>query len=364
MIDAIRQVALTDWLALLALWLALSAGLLLSRQALLYLTMRGQTLARLTQTLEVARALIQITQPLVLAVVALYVALALLGLPAAWTGAAGRVALVALLVQAALWGNALISEAVERYRHRRLAEDPSGVTALQVFGFIGRLALGTVTLLLILDNLGVNITALLASVGIASIAIGLAVQNILGDLFASLSIVMDRPFMVGDFIIVDNFMGTVERIGLRTTQVRSLSGELLVFSNTDLTRSRLRNFKRMTERRVVLLVNVPYETAREKLDRVPAILREAIEAQPKTRFERAHFKEFGAYALVFEAVYWVLDPDFNLYMDVQQAVNFAVLERFRAEAIALAYPAQVLFVHADGQASSTPSPLSQTCSAL
>lgn len=350
MIDALRQVPATSWLALLALWLALSASLTLVRQVLIYLLGRGQQIERLAQTAELVRALVRLTQPLVLTLVALYLALALLGLPAALTAPASRLALLALLVQAALWGHALIGEAVERYRRQKLADDPGGVTALQVFGFIGRLALWTVALLLILDNLGVNITALLASVGIASIAIGLAVQNILSDLFASLSIVVDKPFMVGDFIIVDNFMGTVERIGLRTTQVRSLSGEVVVFANTDLTRSRLRNFKRMTERRVVLLVNVPYETEREKLARIPAILREVIEAQPTVRFDRAHFKEFGAYALVFEAVYWVLDPDYNLFMDIQQAVNFAVLDRFRAEGIGFAYPAQVMFVRGDAPA--------------
>lgn len=347
MIDALRQVPTADWLALVALWVALTAGLILLRQALLYLSRRGQQIGRLAQTAELVRALVRLTQPLVLALIALYAALALLGFPAVLTTLANRLALLALLVQAALWGHALIGEAVERYRRQKLADDPGGVTALQVFGFIGRLALWTVALLLILDNLGVNITALLASVGIASIAIGLAVQNILSDLFASLSIVVDKPFMVGDFIIVDNFMGTVERIGLRTTQVRSLSGEVVVFANTDLTRSRLRNFKRMTERRVVFLVSVPYETEREKLAHIPTILRQAIEAQPKVRFDRAHFKEFGAYALVFEAVYWVLDPDFNLFMDTQQAINFAILERFRAEGIDFAYPAQVMFVRGD-----------------
>ena len=171
-----------------------------------------------------------------------------------------------------------------------------------MLGFVGRIVLWSVVLLMILDNLGVNITALVASLGIGGIAVALAVQNILGDIFASLSIALDRPFAIGDFIVVGDVLGTVEYIGLKTTRIRSLSGEQIVFSNADLLKSRIRNYKRMTERRVVFGFGVVYQTPHDKLERIPAMVREVIEAQPKTRFDRAHFKEYGDSALAFEAV--------------------------------------------------------------
>ncbi|HSW12762.1 MAG TPA: mechanosensitive ion channel family protein [Solimonas sp.] len=249
---------------------------------------------------------------------------------------------IALFLQAGFWLAAGLDFWLARSRARALASNASAATSLAAVGFIGQLLLWVVILLLVLDNLGVNITALVAGLGIGGVAVALAVQNILGDLFASLSIVVDKPFVIGDFIIVDSYMGTVENVGLKTTRIRSLDGEQIVFANGDLLKTRLRNYKRMYERRVLFSFGVVYETEPEQLEKIPALLRRIVEAQPKVRFERAHFHKFGEYSLLFETVYWVLDPDYNLYMDIQQAVNLAIMRALQAEDIVFALPRQAM----------------------
>jgi small-conductance mechanosensitive channel len=251
---------------------------------------------------------------------------------------------VALLIQAALWALIGLQVAIEEYRQQQLAKDPASVTTLNVLNFMGKILIWTIVFLLVLDNLGVNITALIAGLGVGGIAVALALQTILGDLFASLSIVLDKPFVVGDFLIVGDLLGSVEYVGLKTTRLRSLSGEQLVFSNSDLLSSRIRNYGRMYQRRVVFNLGVTYQTPRDKLIKIPEIVRAAIEQQDKTRFDRSHFKEYGDFALVFESVYYVQGPDYNEYMDIQQAVNLQVHEQFEQQGIEFAYPTQTLFV--------------------
>jgi len=202
-----------------------------------------------------------------------------------------------------------------------------------------------VVILIALDNLGVNIKTLIAGLGIGGIAVALALQNILGDLFASLSIILDKPFVIGDFIIINEYLGTVEHIGLKTTRIRSLSGEQLIFSNSDLLKSRIRNFKRMYERRVVFTIGVLYQTPYEKLCRIPKMIREIVEGNDQVRFDRAHFKEYGDFSLKFEIVYWIQNPDYNLYMDIQQTINLEIYKKFEASRIKFAYPTQTLFLN-------------------
>jgi len=175
------------------------------------------------------------------------------------------------------------------------------------------------------------------------IAIGLAVQSILGDLFASLAIVLDKPFEVGDFVIFDSYMGTIESIGLKTTRVRSLSGEQIVCSNADLLSSRIRNYKRMSERRAVFTIGVVYGTPYEQLEEIPRVVRQVIDANPDLRFDRCHFARFGAYSLDFETVYWIQNADYNLFMDRQQAINLAIYKAFEERGIAFAYPTQTVY---------------------
>jgi small-conductance mechanosensitive channel len=216
--------------------------------------------------------------------------------------------------------------------------EPEGATALSLLAFAAQVALWSLVLLLALDQLNFDITALVAGLGIGGVAMALAVQSVLSDLFASLSIVLDKPFTVGDFIVVDNLRGTVERVGIKTTRLRSLDGELLVFSNTDLLKSRIRNFKRMFDRRVEFTIGLVYQTPLEKLRLVPQWLGEIVKAQARTRLDRAHFKQYGDSALVFEIVYYVLDPDHGVYMDVHQAINLAIFERFAREGVEFAHP--------------------------
>ncbi len=259
----------------------------------------------------------------------------------------GTLTILALLIQAAIWGSGLITFWLTRHMKRKLEEDPAAATTMSAIGFLGRLVLWSVILLLALDNLGVDITALVAGLGVGGIAVALAIQNVLGDLFASLSIVLDKPFVIGDFVIVGELMGTVEKIGLKTTRVRSLSGEQLVFSNNDLLQSRIRNYKRMFERRIIFGFGVTYQTPHAKLAAIPGMVREIIEAQEQARFDRAHFKEYGDFSLNFEVVYYVKVPDYAVYMDTQQTINLALYQRFEQEGIDFAYPTQTLYVKGD-----------------
>jgi small-conductance mechanosensitive channel len=284
-----------------------------------------------------------------LLVLALYFGSLALDLPPRTRGVLQAATIIVLLLQAAVWGRALITFGATRYAQQKMEKDAAAVTTVAALAFIGQLALYAIIALLILDNLGVNITALVAGLGVGGIAVGLAAQNILKDLFASMSIVLDKPFVLGDFIAVGEFMGTVEKIGLKTTRLQGLSGEQLIFSNTDLLQSRIRNHKRMRERRMAFTLSVVYQTPRDKLAAIPGMLRTIIEAQKQTRFDRAHFQALGDSALRFEAVYMMLTPDYNRSLDVQQAINLAILEQFEQQGIKFALPTQTVIVEQGGQ---------------
>jgi small-conductance mechanosensitive channel len=284
------------------------------------------------------------TRELVLVVVALWAGASLLALPERSAIVVGRIAAVVLLVQVGIWLSAGLTFWLQRYTRRELEQDRAAATTVSAMGFVGKLVLWSVLLLVALDNLGVDITALVAGLGVGGVAVALATQNILGDLFASLSIVLDKPFVLGDFIVVDEHLGNVEHVGLKTTRIRSLWGEQVVFSNSDLLSSRLRNFGRMQRRRVVFELGVTYQTPRNALEQIPAIVREAVEAQSDTRFDRSHFTAYGDFALQFESVYYVASPDYNVYMDRHQAILLRIHERFEREGIEFAYPTQTVFL--------------------
>lgn len=294
--------------------------------------------------LKIARHVASKTAGWFLVLVALYVASRLLA-PTRWTDTIiPRVATIGLVIQLGLWATAGLAMFLTLRRARQLAADPSTVAAMDLVGFMLRLVVWTAVLLVLLDNLGVNVTTLIAGLGVGGIAVALAAQNILGDLFSSLSIVLDKPFVVGDFIIIGDFLGSVEHVGLKTTRLRSLSGEQLVFSNTDLLTSRIRNYGRMFERRVVSSFRIQYQTPISKVRRIPAMIREIVEAQSKVRFDRAHFQALGESALMFEYVYYVLTPAYNDYMDIQQNINLALMEQLAAEGAEFAFPTQTVFV--------------------
>jgi len=196
-----------------------------------------------------------------------------------------------------------------------------------------------------LDNLGFKISAVIAGLGIGGVAIALAAQAVLKDLFSYFSILFDRPFEVGDFIIVGDLLGTIEHIGIKTTRIRSLGGEQLVFSNSDLTNSRLRNYKRMQKRRVVFKLGVVYNTSLKTLKEIPQIIEKSIKSIKNTVFDRAHFSSYGDFNLVFEVVYYVLSSDYNKYMDTQQEINFLIKEEFEKKGIEFAFPTQTIHLN-------------------
>ena len=233
---------------------------------------------------------------------------------------------------------------IRKWTERTVKEDPTSAAMLKNMTWVVRIMIWAATLLFIFDNLGVNITAFVASLGIGGVAIALAAQAVLGDAFSSFAIFMDKPFKVGDFIIVGDLLGTVEHVGFKTTRIRSLGGEELIFSNTDLTSSRIKNYKRMQERRIVFSIGVIYQTPIEKVKALPQMIRRVVEEHKNARFDRAHFKSFGDFALIYEVVLIVLRPDYATYMDVQQSINFRLMEEFKKAEIEFAYPTQQLYV--------------------
>jgi small-conductance mechanosensitive channel len=325
--------------AFLLVWLVLIALRRVVRKRLL-----GSVSQSSSTALQIAHSVVTHTAAWFYVLVAVYIASRLLA-PGRWTETLlPQIATIGLVLQLGLWATAALTTFLTLRRARQLAADPSTVAAMDLVGFLLRLVVWAAVLLLLLDNLGVNVTTLIAGLGVGGIAVALAAQNVLGDLFASLSIVLDKPFVVGDSIAVADFTGSVEHVGLKTTRLRSVSGEQVVFSNADLLNSRIRNYGRMFERRVVSSIGVTYQTPVAKLRRVPEIIREIVEGQSKVRFDRAHLQLLGGSSLAFEFVYYVLTPDYNHYMDVQQNINLALLEQLAAEGIEFAYPTQTVFV--------------------
>lgn len=301
-------------------------------------------MASRTQTYldDVAVAVLSSTHPLFILSVGLYLGTLWLALPPKSTLMTMHAIVVAFLLQLARWGDTCAKEWLGHYRHHRSVQDAASTSSTAALDFVARSALWLVIALMILENLGVNVTTLVASLGIGGIAVALALQNILGDLFSSLAIVLDKPFVIGDFIIIDEAMGTVEYIGLKTTRLRSLGGEQIVFSNSDLLKSRIRNYKRMQSRRIAFIIGVSYQTTETQLRAIPQIIRDIVSSHAQVALDRAHFKEFGASSLNFEVVYIVASADYNVYMDIQQAINFALFQRFARESIEFAYPAYMV----------------------
>jgi small-conductance mechanosensitive channel len=303
-----------------------------------------------TQVDDLIVDLLYKTRFLFVFVLSIYAGSLVLTLPAVADRVLRTLFVIALLFQAGYWGNEFVGFWIGRNVKRRLADNAEAATSMAAFGFIAKVALWSIILLVGLDNLGVDITGLVTGLGISGIAVALAVQNILKDLFASLSIIVDKPFVIGDFIIVGDLMGTVERIGLKSTRVHSLSGEQIVFSNSDLLDSRVRNYKRMFERRVVFPIGVVYQTSADVMEEIPTLIRRIVEAQPNVRFDRCHFKAFDDSAMSFETVYYVLSSDYNVYMDIQQAINLGILRAFEERGISMAYPTQTVYVYTEPSA--------------
>ena len=237
----------------------------------------------------------------------------------------------------------LINYSLESYLDRREI-DTSRQGSVKGIVKIIKVVIWGIGITFLLDNLGFEISTVVAGLGIGGIAVALAAQTVLGDLFNYFVIFFDKPFETGDFIIIDSYLGTIEHIGIKSTRVRSLGGELLVFSNTDLTNSRVRNYKKMEKRRVVFSLGVIYQTTTEQLKEIPGLIQNVIKGIEKTVFDRAHFSSYGDFSLNFETVYYVLSSDYNKYMDIQQEINFAIKDEFEKRSIEFAYPTQTLFM--------------------
>lgn len=335
--------SLMDWGLALAIAAIALFILLMIRRAVRAYYKRMQVTAE-TELLEIPLQVLSRTTLLTLLVVALYIGAQWLTMGPKTQQVLSSAVTIALFWQVGIWMMASASIWLERKRQRSLGVDRATLGSLGIISFVINVVIWAMVLLLTLDNLGIDITALIAGLGIGGIAVALAVQNVLGDLFASLSITLDRPFEVGDFLIVGDFMGGVEYIGIKSTRLRSLSGEQIIISNSDLLGSRLRNYGRMQERRVVFGTSITYETPVELVEQIPALIREIVQSQPDTRFDRSHFAKHAAASLDYETVYYVLSADFNKYMDIQQAINLRLHRELQQRGVEFAYPTQKLYV--------------------
>ena len=280
--------------------------------------------------IDLTALLVERTSRVFLWGVALYLGSLHLSLPPRIEHALTVAGVVVFWMQAGLWAVAAVRHALDLRRKRSAGLDALLTSSIDVITFAAGLVIWAMALLLALDNLGVQIKPLLAGLGISGIAVALAVQTVLADLLASMSIALDKPFGIGDFLSVGDYQGTVEHIGVKSTRLRALSGEQIIMSNGDILKARVRNYGRMRERRAVFQFGVAYDTSLEALAAIPPAVRQIIEAIPNMRFDRCHFLTYGDTALQFEVVYFVISADFNAYADAQQAINLAILERLRA----------------------------------
>lgn len=254
---------------------------------------------------------------------------------------------VAFIVFITYFSIRLISSIVLLFLRKYVKRQENGEEKIKQLGgvmLIINIVIWAIGFIFLFDNLGYDVTAIITGLGIGGIAIALAAQNILGDLFNYFVIFFDRPFEIGDFLVIGDKNGVVEKIGIKTTRIRTLSGEELVFSNADLTNSRIHNYKKMQRRRILFSIGVTYETPAEKLRQIPGVLKEIVETQELVDFDRAHFKEFGDSSLNFEIVYYVNSADYATYMDIQQDYNFQIYERFEEMGVDLAFPTRTLYI--------------------
>jgi len=296
-----------------------------------------------TKVDDVAVKLLQRNIVPLLYLAALYLSLQHLKIPAAGRRTLEVVGMMALTIIGARFVTVVVNFFLTAVWFKSGHEESSRRSTNPVIKIVQVIIWGGAVAIFI-ENLGFNISAIIAGLGIGGVAVALAAQAMLGDLFSYYAILLDRPFELGDYIIVGDFMGTVEHLGIKTTRLRSLDGEQLIFSNTDLTNSRVRNYKRMDRRRVVSRLGVRHQTSPEQLRQIPSIVKAVIERTKNTLFDRAHFSSFGDYNLVIEVAYFVLSADYNVYMDVQQSVNLAIREEFARHNIQFAYPTQIVYV--------------------
>lgn len=346
-----RRLDPLDWIFLgnpVRTWIVAAVVLVVAIGALVLLKrfVIGRYAARTAQTdTSLDDALVEIlrrTRFFFILFTALSIAIRVLVIPTEVEKRVSQVAIAALYIQIAIWGGGLVRWWAGQYVEGGRHSDPGSVTAVTALRFVAQAVVWIVIALAVLANFDINVTALVAGLGVSGIAVALAVQSTLSDLLGALNIVMAKPFVVGESITLEGQVsGTVEYVGLRTTRLRSVSGEQVIVPNKKILEGTVRNWTRMTERRVLLTLGAEYETPREVLAEVPRMLREAVEARGDVvRFDRAHLKTLGAYSVDFELVFWVRDPAYGVFMDTQQAVTLEVMRRFAAAGVGFAYPTQ------------------------
>ncbi len=327
-----------------ALWINISiiAGVtlvsyLVMQAILRIITNRLRKLAKGSSTgfVAIAAEMLSHTSHLLLIALSLLIALKVVELPLRWESAMAHGWFIALAFQIALWLDLGVRLWMDSLTHDGKPRNPVTTT---IIGIMVRIVVWTMMLLSVLANLGVDITAMVASLGVGGIAIALAVQTLLSDVFASLSIGLDKPFEVGDFVVFGDVAGNIEHIGLKTTRIRALSGEQIVCSNTDLLRQTLHNYKRMNTRRIVFRFGITYNTPSDKVLEVSALVKRIIDGVENANFDRAHFLAFDDSQLTFEVVYIMQVSDYNAYMDAQQAINLKLLDGIREMGVQFAFP--------------------------
>jgi len=329
-------------------WLIAAAAALLSylvlSAALRLIAGRIRALARRSETLpaQIAAEVLLHTNRFLLLLVALLIGFGTIDLTPNWSLWLEHGWVLALGLQIGLWLNRGIDLWLNRQTDSTAQTDQRNRATTTTLVFLLRLLVWVTVALAMLANLGVNVTALVASLGIGGIAVALALQTILSDLFASLAIAFDKPFEIGDFIIFGDTLGTVTHIGVKTTRIQSLSGERVVISNTELLKQTVHNYKYMQQRRVVFGFRLSYRTPVEQVEEISRVTRQIIESVEQTRFDRAHFKTFGDSALEYEVVYYVLSPDYNVYMDIQQRINLELMRACAARGVRFGHPLRVL----------------------
>ncbi len=275
---------------------------------------------------------------------ALYLSLGFIPHPKVWNHYIDRAFFILSMVQLGIWANYLVDRWIIMTVNRRTRYNPAAASSISLIQLLAKIFILSAVMLFTLNNLGIKITTILAGLGVGGIAVALALQKILGDLFSSLSIVMDKPFVVGDFIVLDQYMGEVEKIGLKTTRIRSLGGEQIIISNSDLLGTRIRNYKRMHERRVAFVLSLPLFTRGEEMRKAVSLISAIVSSKEKVRFERCHFMSIGKISMDIELVYWVLSDDYTIHMDIQQEILFAIHRAFEAEKLSFARPVQTVTV--------------------
>jgi small-conductance mechanosensitive channel len=330
--------SVTDWLIAAIVAIAVWSGLWIVRR-IVASRYKKHSIARHRMPIRLLAYLAGNTKQFFFLAIALDAAQTGLTLPDRIQHIVSAVVLVLILVQVGLWAGRAVRFYVELKELERGA-DRAFAGSLDIINFVARMLIWSLLILVALDNFGVNITALLAGLGVGGVAVALALQNVLGDLFASLSIALDKPFVVGDRLVIDTFIGNVEHIGIKTTRLRSETGEQIILSNADILKSRVRNFGRAQEQRSLTTIRVTFDTPSDKLRGIPALLEGIVREQANARFERCHLKNLGDTALHFELSYFVQQPNLNPLLDLQQAVNFRIIDEFRRLGVEFDYPTQ------------------------